>query len=232
MTRTSASSSRDRKEVTSRRSVSLLNISCAACRSSGIRGQNLFPNGIIGLTPSIRSSARCFHDLPAAARMTRRTTAGMLSSASTGSPSTCGAKAASYPCIIRSTMWGRRDAWKVGTTGGRCERESKANEVMGWVAYDCLVKVANLNRQTAGHVGNRSKVARMAVAAYPDGRPLRQRQPCGFLKPLIEANGTAAHIGMRGGSHLPALLRCERLSAIPGLHSVELFHTATDHNRR
>ena len=45
-----------------------------------------FPNGMIGSVPSMRSSAICFHERPAASRMTSLTVFGIASVASRFSP--------------------------------------------------------------------------------------------------------------------------------------------------
>ena len=53
------------------------------------------PNGMVCSVPSMRSSARCFHERPAASRITSSTVFGIASGASVSPPALRGANATS-----------------------------------------------------------------------------------------------------------------------------------------
>jgi hypothetical protein len=95
----------------------------------------------------------------------------------------------------------RGDARQIRSAGGGRQGEAKADEVMGWIANDGLIKIADLNSDSAPGVRQRAQVADMAVAADPDRRPFRDLTGA-FLQPFVEFDRRAAHIGMGGPRHL------------------------------
>lgn len=68
---------------------------------------------------------------------------------------------------------GGRDARQVGATGRGSKRQAETNKVVGGIADDGLVKIADLDFDTAVAVRKRTEVSKMAIATNPDSRPLR-----------------------------------------------------------
>src|SRR5665213_2227253 len=85
---------------------------------------------------------------------------------------------------------------------------------MGGIADHGLVEIANLNGDASVDAGDGAEIAGMTVAADPHRRTLRQRAALLHLKPFIELDGAAAHIGMRRARHLQGLSYLESRSAV------------------
>ncbi len=97
---------------------------------------------------------------------------------------------------------GCRHAGEIGAARRHGQRQSKPQQIMHGVADHRLIQVADLNRDLAIGIGDRTQIAEVAIAADPD------RRPCGFsttlraAQPLIEPGGAAAHVGLRRSRHL------------------------------
>ncbi|HEV2363376.1 MAG TPA: hypothetical protein VGS12_04170 [Caulobacteraceae bacterium] len=91
-----------------------------------------------------------------------------------------------------------------GQIGPACsggQRQRQADQVMRRIADDSLVQVTNLHGDAASAVSQRAKVAQVTVATDPDRRSLGHVRRASF-QPFVEFSRAAAHIGMRGASHL------------------------------
>jgi hypothetical protein len=66
---------------------------------------------------------------------------------------------------------GRGHTRQVGSARGSCQRERETNNVMGGVADDRLVEIADLNGNACIRGGDWSQIARVTVAANPDAGP-------------------------------------------------------------
>ncbi len=99
---------------------------------------------------------------------------------------------------------GGGDAGQVGAAGGGGEREAEADEIVGRVADDGLVEVADLDFDLAVGVGDGAEVADVAVPADPDGWTLGKL--CGRVcfEPLVELKRASTYVGVGGASHLQA----------------------------
>src|ERR1700730_3248636 len=77
------------------------------------------------------------------------------------------------------------------------------------IADDCLIEVANLDFNATLCVGDRAEVSDMAITTNPDWRPLGHGANFQGVKPLIEVDRVAAHVGVRGPRHLQVALVSE-----------------------
>lgn len=76
---------------------------------------------------------------------------------------------------------------------------------MRGIADDGLVEVTDLDVDLALGIGHRAQVADVAVAADPDGRTFGQAAGLGFIEPVVEAQGAAAHVGVGRAGHFEVL---------------------------
>ena len=67
------------------------------------------------------------------------------------------------------------DARQVGTSRRRRERQAQADQIVGWISDDGLIEVPNLDFHLFRRIGDGAEIGEVAIAAYPDGRPVRQR---------------------------------------------------------
>ena len=102
-----------------------------------------------------------------------------------------------------------RDPGEVAATRGHGKRERKADEIVGRVADDGLVEVANFDFDAAVGVGYGAEIADVAVPADPDGRSLGMATFFAAGKPLVKLNRVAAHIGVDAARHLATALLLE-----------------------
>ncbi len=98
------------------------------------------------------------------------------------------------------------DARQIGAASGGCQRQGEPDQIMGGIADDGLVHIADLDFHVAFNVSHGSEIARMTVPADPYRWPLRQLATA-FLQPLIKPGRIAAHIGMRRGCHFQSAAR-------------------------
>jgi hypothetical protein len=78
-----------------------------------------------------------------------------------------------------------RNPRQVRAARSRRERKAQANEIIDRIADDRLVKVPDLNRNVTVAVGQRPKVAQVAISADPDVRPAGAGISA-LVQPLIE----------------------------------------------
>jgi hypothetical protein len=65
-----------------------------------------------------------------------------------------------------------------------------------------LIKISDLYQNMALSIGEGTKIADVTVAANPYRRTFRQLARPAVLEPIVEFDGTAAHIGVCGPCHL------------------------------
>src|SRR3954469_25857710 len=107
----------------------------------------------------------------------------------------------------------RRHSRQVGAPRRRSQRQCQPYQVMRRIADHRLVEVADLYRNTPFGIGQRTKVADMAIAADPDRWTFRDF-PAAALQPLVELDGAAPDIGMRRTCHLQITGPNERFGAL------------------
>jgi hypothetical protein len=96
---------------------------------------------------------------------------------------------------------GRRDAREVRPARRHGERQTKADQIVGRVADDGLIEVANLYGYLAVRVCDRAEIADMTIAADPDRRSLGNGAAICAVQPLIELGCTASDKGVRRSRH-------------------------------
>ncbi len=69
------------------------------------------------------------------------------------------------------------------------------------VTDDCLVEIANLNRDTAFGISKGTKITDMTIPANLDWRTIWHIARAG-LEPFVEFDGATANIGVRRACHL------------------------------
>src|SRR5436305_870701 len=72
---------------------------------------------------------------------------------------------------------------------------------MSGIADDALIQIADLNVDAASCISDRSEIAKMAVAADPDRREIRDGRR-GFVEPVVEIGDRAAHEIVHRAGHL------------------------------
>ena len=70
---------------------------------------------------------------------------------------------------------GRRNAWQIRPSGCRGQGQSLPDQVMRRIAYNGLIKIANVYVDSSFQIARWPKVSRMTVAANPYGRPVWKR---------------------------------------------------------
>ena len=119
---------------------------------------------------------------------------------------------------------GRRHARQVRPAGGAGHRETESDQIVGRIADDGLVEVADLDRDGALGTGDRTDVARVAVATDPDRRPGGHRLAGATLEPVVEVLGVAAHVGMCGSRHLQLPPGLEGRRSLGGRGERDILH--------
>src|ERR1700733_14133083 len=109
---------------------------------------------------------------------------------------------------------GCRDARQVGSTRRRCQGQSQSDEIVGRISDDGLVEVANLDGYPTVSRSDRTEVASVAIATYPDRRPLGQGATLLGFEPFVEVYGASSHVSLGRTRHLECLLTSQGGDAV------------------
>jgi hypothetical protein len=172
-----------------------LSISCFSCFESG---QYRLPIGMVGLASLMRSAASVFQD--AADASGHLADAGGLFDV--GVLAKVGVEGHFIAVHKFFEHFGRGHAWKVGPARRRCQRKRQTDEIVGRVADDRLIEVANLNLDVSRRTSERPQITDVAIAANPDRRPVGQRSTLRPFQPFVEFLGIPTNVSMGRLRHL------------------------------